>query len=115
VVGEFVAHDSRLWFRSLNHGSAAELNFRFGGRQGVESGQHALVMSISACDPKRTRGARACRSVVSFNDNQWKPVRELPFRGEIAVSAWVTLKESVLLNICESGLHLSFPKVEPMC
>ena len=34
VVDKFVAHDSRVGFESLNHGSAAELNFRFGVAMG---------------------------------------------------------------------------------
>jgi hypothetical protein len=50
IVGEFVAHDSRLLFGGLNHGLSAELNFRYGGG----SAQHVVAVSISACDPKRT-------------------------------------------------------------
>jgi hypothetical protein len=38
----------------LNHGPAAELNFRFGRRYGVESGNFALVLRFTAFDPKRT-------------------------------------------------------------
>ena len=47
IIGEFVAHDSKLRFGSLNHRLPAELNFRIGGRYRVESGQHVLAMRIS--------------------------------------------------------------------
>ena len=34
MVGEFAAHDSWVRFERLNHGSAAELDFRFGVAMG---------------------------------------------------------------------------------
>jgi hypothetical protein len=45
-IGEFVAHDWRLQFGSLNHVLTAKLNFRLTVTV-VGSGRHVLAMSIS--------------------------------------------------------------------
>jgi len=50
IVGEFVAHDSRPPFGSLNHGLPAELNFCFGDRYAAESGNLMPEAAFLGCD-----------------------------------------------------------------
>ena len=59
IVGEFVAHDSALQVRGLNHGSAVRLNkpaVDLFGRYAPESGPIMLTLSFVVHDPNRTWG-----------------------------------------------------------
>ena len=66
-------------------------------------------------DPRRTRHACTCKSVVSFQDNQRSPIREMPLGGEIAVLSRITFQETVIIGSCKSRLDLRFPELEAIC
>jgi hypothetical protein len=57
AVGEFVAHDSKLQFKSLNHVYADATNIEIRFRYQPLTGRGTLIIATSQFDP-----SRACRS-----------------------------------------------------
>jgi CubicO group peptidase (beta-lactamase class C family) len=66
MIDEFIAHDSKLRFGGLNHGSAAGLNIpyrRLFGRYPFESGLVMLIVSLLVLTPQRLSYGERVRTI----------------------------------------------------